>query len=82
MQSTSVINTREDLDALQETSPVEYTNFMEFLKGSMTRKQDVAAYPEGYNQPDYAGDKIEPVWQDVEDLSTIERFGFQKADFA
>ena len=82
MQSTSVINTREDLDALKESNPTEYANFMEFLKGSMTRKQDAAIYPADYNQPDYAGDKIEPDWQDVEDLSTIERFGFTKADFA
>ncbi len=81
MQSTSVINTREDLDALREANPVEYAIFMEFLKGSMTRKQDMAVYPADYNQPDYAGDKIEPNWQDVEDLSTIERFGFTKADF-
>ncbi len=55
---------------------------MAFLKGSITRKQDSSVYPADYNQPDYAGDKIEPVWQDVEDLSTIERFGFTKADFA
>lgn len=81
MQSTSVINTREDLDSLKESNPAEHANFMAFLKGSMTRKQDVAVYPEGYNQPDYEGDKIEPQWKDVEDLSTIERFGFTKSDF-
>jgi len=82
MQSTSVINTREDLDSLKESNPAEHANFMAFLKGSMTRKQDVATYPADYNQPDYAGGKIEPVWEDVEDLTTIERFGFTKADFA
>ena len=27
------------------------------------------------------GDPIDPVWVDVEDLSTIEQFGFIKADF-
>lgn len=82
MQSTSVINTREDLEILKESNPTEYANFMAYLKGSLTRKQDVAVYPPEYNQPDYAGDKIDPVWQDVEDPSTIERFGFTKSDFA
>lgn len=81
MQST-VINTRADLDILKDTNPAAHAQFMEYLKGSMTRKQDMAVYPADYNQPDYAGDKINPVWQDVEDLSTIERFGFTKADFA
>lgn len=81
MQSTSVINTREDLDHIKATDPVAYNQFMQYLKGSMVRKQDVAAYPTDYNQPDYAGSKIEPVWQDVEDLTTIERFGLTKADF-
>lgn len=81
MQSTSIINTREDLDSLQTENPAEHAAFMQYLKGSMTRKQDVAEYPADYNQPDYAGDKIDPVWQDVEDLSTITRFGFTKSDF-
>ena len=75
----TIINTRADLDAIIGTP--EHAEFMQFLKGSMTRKQDVQVYPEGYNQPDYDGEKLEPVWEDVEDLSTIERFGFSKADF-
>lgn len=74
------INTREDLDAIQGTP--EHTEFMQFLKGTMTRKQDVAVRPDNYNDPDYDGDVIEPIWEDVEDLSTIERFGFSKGDFA
>jgi len=77
--SKAVINSREDLDAIQGTP--EYAEFMAALKGSMTRKQDVQVYPEGYNQPDYEGEKLEPIWQDVEDLSTITRFGFSKTDF-
>lgn len=75
----TVINTREDLDALQGTK--EYDDFMQILKGSMLRKQDIQVYPEGYNQPDYQGDKLLPVWEEVEDLSIITRFGFTKADF-
>ena len=74
---TIIINTREDLDAIQGTE--KHAEFMQVLKGSMTRKQNVQVYPEGYNQPDYAGEKLEPIWQDVEDLSVIESFGFTKA---
>lgn len=75
----TVINTREDLDALQGTK--EYDDFMQILKGSMLRKQDIQAYPEGYNQPDYQGEKLLPIWEEVEDLSIITRFGFTKNDF-
>lgn len=76
---TNTINTREDLDAIAGTD--EYFLFLEKLKGSMTRKQDIQVYPEGYNMPDYEGPSLEPIWSDVEDLSTIKRFGFTKQDF-
>ena len=75
----TIINTRADLDAIAGT-PV-HAEFMTFLRGTMTRKQDVAVRPEGYGQPDYEGEVIEPVWEDVEDLSTIAAFGFVKSDF-
>lgn len=75
----TVINTRADLDAIAGTP--EHAEFMQALKGSMTRKQDVQVYPDGYNQPGYEGPKLEPIWEDIEDLSTIQRFGFSKADF-
>ena len=75
----TVINTREDLDAIAGTP--EHEQFMNLLKGSMTRKQDTQVYPDGYNQPDYEGEKLEPIWEVVEDLSIIQRFGFTKADF-
>lgn len=78
-QFKSVINTREDLEKVKGTP--EYDEFMKFLKGSMLRKQDVAVRPEGYGQPGYEGETIPPVWQDVEDLSTLSRFGFTKSDF-
>ena len=73
------INSREDLLSISGTA--EYNNFMILLKGTMTRKQDVQVYPEEYNNPDYLGEKLEPIWQDVEDLSTIKKFGFVKGDF-
>jgi hypothetical protein len=75
----TIINTREDLDAIAGTP--EYAEFMNMLKGSMTRKQNVQVYPEGYSQPDYQGEKLEPIWETVEDLSVIQRFGFSKSDF-
>jgi hypothetical protein len=75
----TIINTREDLDAIAGTP--EHAEFMNMLKGSMTRKQNVQVYPDGYNQPDYEGEKLQPIWADVENLSVIARFGFTKADF-
>jgi hypothetical protein len=77
--SKTTINTRADLDLLLGTTA--YTDFMTKLKGSMTHKQDVAVRPENYGQPGYEGEVIAPVWEDVEDLTTIEKFGFTKADF-
>lgn len=76
----TVINTRADLDAI--TGTPEHAQFMEALRGSMVRKQDVRAYPDGYGVPGYAGPSLTPIWQDVEDLTTIESFGFVKADFS
>lgn len=78
-QFKPIINTRADLDAI-EGKP-EHAEFMQFLRGSMTRKQDTAVRPDGYGQPGYVGEVIPPAWQDVEDLSTIEAFGFNKEDF-
>lgn len=75
-----IINTRQDLDEIIGT--VEHEQFMEYLKGSMTRKEDKQVYPEDYNTSDYAGDKLEPIWVDTEDLTIIERFGFTKSDFS
>ncbi len=80
MNSLPTINSREDLDSLQGTP--EHDQFMNLLKGSMTLKQDTAIYPDGYGQPGYEGPAVEPVWTDIEDLSTIHRFGFDKSDFA
>jgi len=73
----NIINTREDLDALNDTDKAQ---FIALLKGSMTRKQDSQVYPDDYNQPDYAGEVLEPIWVDVEDLRTIERFGFSREE--
>jgi hypothetical protein len=71
-----IINTKEDLDAIGGTE--DYVQFMDFLRGTMTKKVDVAIYPDGYGQPDYTGEEIPPVWEEVEDLSVITSFGFTK----
>ncbi len=76
-----IVNSREDLDRLKNSNPSAHAEFMAKLKGTMTRKQNVAKYPENYNQPDYEGPVIEPIWDEVEDLREIEAFGFTKADF-
>ena len=77
--SKVVINTRDDLDAIAGTP--EHAEFMTALAGSMTRRQDTQVYPEGYGQPGYEGKTLEPIWEDVEDLSAIKMFGFTKKDF-
>lgn len=71
-----MINSREDLDALKGTQT--YTTFIGLLKGSMTRDQDTQVYPTGYGLPSYAGQTLEPILTEVEDLTTIERFGFTR----
>lgn len=80
MPTKYIINSRADLDILQGTP--EHTEFMNFLKGSMSRKQNVQTYPENYNEPEYPGPTLEPIWENVEDLTTITLFGFTKQDFA
>jgi len=76
----TIINSRQDLDSLKGTP--EYDQFMQMLKGTMMRRQNVQVYPEGYGTAEYTGETLEPIWEDVEDLSTIKRFGFTKKDFA
>ncbi len=66
MELKSVINTRADLEALAGSEA--YRDFIERLKGSMVMRVDQAEYPENYNQPEYDGDPIDPVWVEVEDL--------------
>lgn len=72
------INSREDLDALKGTQA--YADFITYLKGSMTRKTDIAEYPENYNREGYDGPQIEPQWVEVEDLSVITRYGFTREE--
>lgn len=73
-----IINTREDLEALKGTE--HYTEFINSLKGSMIHKVNVAEYPENYGIPEYTGEVVEPIWEEVENLDTITRFGFTKEE--
>lgn len=73
-----VINTREDLDALQGTA--QWMEFMVYLRGTLTTKVDTAVRPEGYGQPGYEGEDIPAVWAEVENLSVVESFGFTKEE--
>lgn len=75
----NIINTRQDLDAVKGTP--EAVQFMKALKGSIYRTIDVQKYPDNYHSPEYVGDKLEPVWDVIKDLSTIERFNFVESDF-
>lgn len=75
-----IINTRADLDALRG-SP-DYLEALRAVAGSLATAIDAAVYPEGYNDPGYAGPTVEPDWQNVETLSTIQRLGFAtRAEF-
>lgn len=77
--ASPIINTRADLDAI--AGMPEHAEFMAALRGTMTRKQNAQTYPEGYGKRGYEGPTLEPIWQDVEDLSVINAFGFAKSDF-
>ena len=73
-----IINTRQDLEAIKGTE--HYVEFINALKGSMNHRINTAEYPENYNTPDYDGPEIEPIWEEVENLDTITRFGFTKEE--
>ena len=77
--SKKIINDRADLDSLKGTP--EYDHFMQMLSGSIKKVTDVQEYPEGYGEPDYDGETLEPIWQETKDYSTIKRYGFTEKDF-
>ena len=66
-----IINTRKDLDSLQGTQ--EYTGFINYLKGSTITTRDIQVYSENYELG-----TLDPIWVEVEDLTTITNFGFTK----
>ena len=77
-----IVNTREDLDKLKETDRASFLEFANYLSGTRKRMVDVAVRPDDYGTPGYDGDRIEPIWEEVESLYTIQMFGFEtSADF-
>lgn len=72
------INSRLDLDAIQGTP--EHSEFINYLKGTITQRRNIQEYPENYGKPDYTGEILEPIWESFEDTSIIEKFGFTKED--
>lgn len=75
-----IIQTREDLENLRGTAA--YAAFVQTLKQSMCSLKNIAQYPPEYDfsllpgAPGY----IAPEWIEDEDLTTITRFGFSKAE--
>jgi hypothetical protein len=71
-----IINSRADLESIRGTK--QFENMIYSLVGSMKHSIDVAEYPENYRSPDYDGPEIEPIIEEQENLTTIQRFGFTK----
>lgn len=80
MQINQIIQTRADLDKVINT-PIGQ-KFIKLLKGSMVKKVCVTIFPEDYNHDLKEGDEgfISLEFEEVEDLSTIESFGFTKEE--
>lgn len=77
---TKIINTRADLDALKG-SPA-YFAALQAIAGTLETTMNTAVYPEGYGEPGYGGPEVEPVWETVETLDTIQHLGFaSRAEF-
>ena len=74
-----IFNTREDLESAVGTP--EHKKFMEYLSGSIAKQTNVQVYPENYNTPEYDGSVLEPIWEETQDYSVIESFGFTAEDF-
>lgn len=72
------INSRPDLESLRNTE--YFAEAIRSIAGTMAIRINIAEYPDGYGEPDYEGPEIEPVWEEREDLATIKRFGFTKAE--
>lgn len=80
METKKIIQTRADLDAIQGTQ--EHKDFIKLLKGSLTKKVCITAYPEGYNEDLKDGDEgfIPLEFEAVENLEEITRFEFTKEE--
>lgn len=80
----SIIATRQDLDAIAATDPVEHSKFIALLRASLVTRINVAEYPEGYDSTltDGQNGYIPPVWHDVPTPELATRFGFTAEELA
>lgn len=74
-KTNQVINTKQDLMNLVELNPQEALKQIEYLRGSTVKTVDVQVYPEDLNEP-----KPEPIFEQQEDLSTLNSFGLTIED--
>lgn len=75
-----IINTRADLEALKGTPA--YLPALQTIAGTLETTMNTVVYPEGYGQEGYDGPEIDPVWETVETLDTIQHLGFHtRAEF-
>lgn len=78
MSTKPVINTRADLDAIAGTQ--EHADFIQYLKGTLSRTTDLRAYPVDYDRnlkPDDEG-YLAPELGPIDDNTVAERFGFTR----
>lgn len=77
--SVEKVRTREDYEALIDA---DKQVFRELLAGTIAKQRDIAVYQDEYNWELQEGDEgyIAPILEDYEDVSTIQRFGFTKAE--
>lgn len=74
-KANQVINTKQDLMNLVDSNPQEALKQIEYLRGSTVKTVDVQVYPEDPNEP-----KPEPIFEQQEDLSTLNSFGLTIED--
>lgn len=82
MNTTPIISTRADLDALALSDPAAHAAFINQLRASLATLTDVSEYPAGYDRstPPGAPGYIEPVIEDRDTPETAARFGFTPED--
>ena len=73
------VKTRADYEALSEEEKQKFRNF---LKGTIVKQRDIQNYPSDYDWDLKEGDTgyLEPLLEEYEDLSVVERFGFSKLE--
>ncbi len=73
-----IFNSKQDILSAVGSNDPEVLKFLRLMKLGTKKMVDVAQYPEDYDQDLKEGDDgfIPKDFQEVEDLSTIELFGF------